>query len=130
MYSRLPLDTIRISEIFQVSDQVKEDSDFTKPEFEKVKDQIRKLKEGNVHLTYQLMGSLDSHSEAIEGSSQAQAQGEIRLDKGKSAPKRNDVHRKCNKKFIMKPSRKSIKKFIRKFNKACNRKNLCKREKG
>lgn len=33
MYYRLPLDTIRISEIYQVSDWVKEDSD------EKVKDQ-------------------------------------------------------------------------------------------
>lgn len=84
MHSRLPLDTIRLSEIYQVPDQVKEDSNLVQAEFEKVKDQpiqlpdwsepeiddlnvlarpmlkftrhwidqqIRKLVEGNVHLT-------------------------------------------------------------------------------
>lgn len=50
--------------------------------------QIRKLVEENVHLTYQLMGSLDSHSEATESSSQVQAGREARMDKGKNAPKR------------------------------------------
>lgn len=39
IYSRLSLDTIRISEIYQVPDQVKKDLDLMQPEFEKVKDQ-------------------------------------------------------------------------------------------
>lgn len=111
MFSKIPLDTIRIGEIMQVLDQVKEDSNLMQPKFEKVKDQpiqlpdwsepeiddldilarpvlkftrhwvdrhIKMLKEGNVHLSYQLMGSLNSHSEATEGSSQAQAEeGEV-----------------------------------------------------
>lgn len=40
------------------------------------------------------MGSLDAHSEAIKGSSQAQAGGEVRIDKGKNAPKRPRTTRK------------------------------------
>lgn len=50
--------------------------------------QIRRLAERNVHLTYQLMGSLDSQSEATEGSLQVQAVREVRMDKGKNAQKR------------------------------------------
>lgn len=56
--------------------------------------QIKKLAEGNVHLTYQLMGSLDSHSETTEGSLPTQVEGEVRIDKGKSALKRPRMARK------------------------------------
>lgn len=50
--------------------------------------QIRRLAKGNVHLTYQLMGSLDSHSEETKGSLQGQAGKEVQMDKGKNAQKR------------------------------------------
>lgn len=61
---------------------------------------IRTLREGNVHLSYQLMGNMDSHSEATERSSQAHAeeggiqQEEDENSKEKNVPKKSRIRKR------------------------------------